>query len=124
MKRWKKIVIFALILVLPISMWASGAMASHCQMSDTSSHPTHSQMDDHVSSHANDRLPSPESNDHSNCECDYNLNCSVSGCSVTALINGISINPKLSNQTEYQFINSHIAHTDPDQLFRPPISIS
>lgn len=124
MKRWKKIVIFALILVLPISMWTSGAMASHCQMSDTSSHPAHSQMDDHVSSHANDRLLSLESNDHSNCECDYNLNCSVSGCSVTALINGISINPKLSNQTEYEIINSHIALTDPDQLFRPPISIS
>ena len=124
MKRWKKIVIFALILVLPISMWARVAMASHCQMSDTSSHSTHTQFNDHASMDANNQLPSPELYDRSKCDCDGNLNCSVSGCSVTALVNGIFINPKISNHTEYQISKSHAATTNPDQLFRPPISIS
>jgi hypothetical protein len=124
MKRWRKIVVFTMILALPISLWASVAMASHCQMPDTSSHSSHMQMDDSDSMQSHDQMQSSESNDQSNCECNDNMDCSVSGCSSTALLNGISIDSNHSTTPVYQRIQAQAEPADPDLLFRPPISIS
>ena len=122
MKRWRKIVIFTMILALPISMWASMSMASHCQNTDTSSH----SMDGNGPMLAHDQMPSPDSNNQSDCdcECDDNLNCSVSGCSVTALINETTIDLRHSTHSVYQRIQSLSDPSEPDPLFRPPISLS
>ena len=122
MKLWRMIVIFTIIFAMPFSSWASVIMASHCQVSDNTMHTMILQLDDSESMHLHDQMPSPKSNNQSNC--DDNLSCSVSGCSITALVNGITIDPNYSNHTVYQRIQSLAEPSDPDLLFRPPISLS
>lgn len=124
MKRWRKIVVFTMILALPISLWASVAMASHCQMPDTSSHSSHMQMDDNDSMQSQDQMQSSESNDQSNCECDENMNCSVSGCSATALLNGVTTDSIYSASPVYQRVQTRAEPDYPNPLFRPPIYLS
>ncbi len=121
MKLLRKIVIFTMILVMPVSSWATVMMTSHCQTSDNTSHSNTTQMDDGESMHLHHQIPSPESNHQSNCECDDNLNCSVSGCSTTALLNGIMMGPYNSDNPIYQRVQSHVEPSEPNLLFRPPI---
>ena len=122
MKLWRMIVIFTIILAMPLSSWATVMMTSHCKAADNSPLSMTTQINDGESMHLHDQMPSPESNNQSNC--DDNLSCSVSGCSITALVNGITIDPNYSNHTVYQRIQSLAEPSDPDLLFRPPISLS
>ncbi len=124
MKRWRKIVTFTMILALPISLWASVAMASHCQMTDISSHSSHALVDHNDSTQSHDQIQSSESNDQSDCECNDNMDCSASGCSSTALINEIAIDSNHSTTPVYQRIQAQAEPADPDLLFRPPIYLS
>lgn len=124
MKVFRQIVIFTMILAMPISSWATVMMTSHCQASDNASHSISSQVDDSESLHAHDQLPSSESNHQSDCECDDNMNCSISGCSATALLNGITLDSNYSTNPVYQRLQAQAEPAEPDLLFRPPISIS
>ena len=96
MNFWRKIVIFTVILAMPISSWATVTMTSHCQTSDNTSHSITAQMDNNESMQVHDQTPSPEANDHSGCGCEDNMNCSISICSSTALLNGNTIDPSNS----------------------------
>jgi len=124
MKVFRKIVIFIMIMALPITLWASVVMASHCQMPDTFSHSSHVQVDYNDSMLSHDQMQSSDSNEQSNCECDDNMDCSVSGCSSTALLNGITIDTSLLTTPVYQRIQAQVEPADPDLLFRPPIYLS
>ena len=124
MERWRKIVIFTLLLAFPISLWASASMASHCQMSDSTSHSSHAQMDENETMHSDDHESSEDSKTQSNCECDENSNCSVSSCGAIALLNDALIGLTYTKHSVYQRIHSLADPADPDLLFRPPISIS
>ncbi len=124
MKRWRKIVIVTLILAFQLSLWASASMASHCQMSDLSTHSSHAQMDENESMHGDDHETSEDSKNQSNCECDGNINCSVSSCGAIALLNKTVIDLTYTTHSVYQRIHSLVDPADPDLLFRPPISIS
>ncbi|MGI9227784.1 MAG: hypothetical protein ACR2PU_03230 [Gammaproteobacteria bacterium] len=116
MKRWRKIVIFTMILALPISMWASVSMASHCQSSDDTSH----------SEHMHDQMSSQDSNDHANCDCgcDGGLDCSVSGCSASVISNSIEFDLRYLTQSVFLQAQTRVEPSDPNLLFRPPISLS
>ena len=124
MKRWRKIVIFALLLAFPISLWASASMTSHCQMSDSTSHPAHAHMDDHISMQSDDHEISEDLKNPSNCECDEDLNCSISSCGAVALLNKTVVDFTYTTHSVYQRIHSFADPADPDLLFRPPISVS
>ncbi len=135
MKRWRKIAIFTMMLALPISMWASISMASHCQSSDDTSHSMHMQMDDgdmpvnmqeHTHEHNHDKMSSQDSNDHANCDCgcDGSTDCSVSGCSASVISNLTGFEVKHLTQSRYQQTQRHADPADPNLLFRPPISLS
>ena len=125
MKSWRIIVVFTLLLTMPISLWASVAMASHCLMSETSSHSSHAQMDhDNEPMHSDDHETSQHMNEQPNCECDENLNCSISGCGAIALLNKTAIEVPYSMHFVYQNIHSLADPVDPELLFRPPISNS
>ena len=124
MERWRKIVIITLLLAFPISLWASASMASHCQMSDSTSHSSHTQVDDSDTMHSDDHESSEDSKNQSKCECNDSMGCYTSGCSATALINGITIDFNYSAKPVYQIIKTQAEPTDPDLLFRPPISFS
>lgn len=121
MKFLRKMVIFTMILAMPISSWASVMMNSHCQTCDNPSHSLTTQLNDSDCMHGHDQIPSSESNNQSNCECDDNMNCSVSGCSATALLNGITIDPDFTTNHVYQKLRVHAEPSDPDLLYRPPI---
>jgi len=124
MKRWRKIVIFTMVLVLPISMWASFSMASHCQSSDDTSHAMHLN-DDGMHEHMHDQAPSQDddTSDHSNCDCGCggSLDCSVSGCSASVTSNTIKFDLKHLTQSTFQQIQARAEPSDPNLLFRPPI---
>jgi len=125
MKRWRKIVIFTMILALPISIWASVSMASHCQSSDDTSHSM--QMNDgDMHAHMHDQISSQNSNNNSNCVCgcDGGQDCSVSGCSVSVLSNTTGINPLYTSQSVYPSVKALAILVDSSCLFRPPISLS
>lgn len=124
MKLWRIIVIFTIILAMPLSSWASVMMASHCQVSNNTMHPMIPQLDDSESMQLHDQMPSEESNNQSDYGCDSNLNCSTSVCCVIALINGITIDPYYSGQTEYQRVQSLADSSYTSQILRPPISLS
>ncbi len=124
MKRWRKIVIFVMLLALPISMWASVTMASHCQSSDDTSHAMY-MNDDGMHEHMHDYTPpqEDENNDHSNCDCGCSgsLDCSVSGCSASLITTSIKFDLRLSSKSTYQEIQVRAEPSDPNLLFRPPI---
>jgi len=127
MKRWHRIVIFTMVLALPISMWASVSMASHCQSSDDTSHSKHMQMnDDETHEHMHDQMSSQDSNGHENCDCgcDGGLDCSISGCSVSVISNSIGFDLRHLTQSIIQQAQIFVEPSDPNLLFRPPISLS
>jgi len=124
MKNWRKIVIFTLLLAMPISLWASVAMSSHCLMPGSSSHSAHELMSEHDTMHSDGQVTSQLASEQTNCECNDNSNCSASGCGVIALLNQIKFDLIYSVHSEYQFTQSLANPVDPDLLFRPPISIS
>ncbi len=126
MKRWRKIVIFTLILVMPISLWASVSMTSHCPSSDNTSHSMHMQMDNNSHKHKHDSMSSQDINVHSNCECgcDGDQDCSVAGCSASALSNSIAFELTYFTQTIFQQAQALIKPSEPNLLFRPPIALS
>ena len=124
MKLWRMIVIFTIVLAMPLSSWATVMMASHCQVSDNTTHSMILQLDDSESMQLHDHIPTEGSNDQSDHGCHGNLNCSTSVCSGNALISGITIDPYYSDQTEYQRVQSLADPSYPDQIFRPPISLS
>lgn len=114
-------------LALPISMWANVSMASHCQSSDDTLHSMHMQMnDDDMRVHMHDQIPSNDINDHSKCDCgcDGGVDCSVSGCSVSALSNSFGFDLRYLTQTIFQQAQARAELSDPNLLFRPPISLS
>ena len=131
MKRWRKIVIFTMMLALLISMWASVSMASHCQSSDDTSHSMHMQMNDvdenqHTPEHNHGNMLAQDSNDHANCDCgcDGSTDCSVSGCSASVISNLIGFEIKHLTQSRFQQIQIQTDPADPNLLFRPPIALS
>ena len=126
MKRWRKIIIYTLILVMPISLWASVTMASHCQTSDDTSHSMHAQMDHSQHVQMQDHSAPQDIDNHNDCECGCNgeINCSVSGCSATVLLNAVGIDLLSSTQFVYQTVMTLAVPPDPHLLFRPPISLS
>ncbi len=124
MKRWRKIVIFIMILVFPVSMWASVSMSSHCQSSDDTSHSEHMQMDDgDTHNHMHDQTPSQDSNDHTDCDCgcDGTLDCSVSGCSASVISNTLKFDIQYLTQSTFQQSQVQTEPSEPTPLFRPPI---
>ncbi len=124
MKRWRKIVIFIMILVFPVSMWASVSMSSHCQSSDDTSHSEHMQMDDgDTHNHMHDQTPSQDSNDHADCDCgcDGTLDCSVSGCSASVISNTLKFDIQYLTQSTFQQSQVQTEPSEPSPLFRPPI---
>ena len=110
-----------MILAMPISSWATVMMTTHCQTPDNILHSMSTHLDGNESIHMHDQIPSPDSNNQSNCECDDNMNCSVSGCNATALLNGTAIDLSYSTHFVYQRVQSLADPTDSDLLFRPPI---
>lgn len=133
MKRWRKIVIFTMMLALPFSMWASVSMASHCQSSDDTSHSIHMQMDEgdqliaeHAQQHDHSKMLSQDANDHENCDCgcDGSADCSVSGCSASVISNLIGFEVKHLSQSRFQSTQVHADPADPNLLLRPPIALS
>ena len=124
MKQWRKIVIFIMILVIPISSWASVMMTAHCQISANTSHSMPTQVNDGESIHVRDQMSSTQSNDQSNCVYGENINCSVSGCSTMALSNTIWSERIDSIHPLYQRVQSLADPSDPNLLLRPPIYLS
>ena len=124
MKLWRKIVVVTMVFAMPISSWASVMMASHCQMSDNISHSMSTLLGNSEPMLAHDHMPSPDSNNQTGCDCDDNLNCSISGCSATALMTKITIDLRHSTHSVYQRIQSLADPSEPDPIFRPPISLS
>jgi len=127
MKRWRKTIIFIMLLVFPISMWASASMSSHCQSSDNTSHSEHMQMDDgDTHKHMQDQTPSQDSNEHADCDCgcDGSLDCSVSGCSASVISTTIKFDIQYSTQSTYQPPKVRTKPSEPNLLFRPPILTS
>jgi len=126
MKHWRKIVIYTLVLMMPISLWASVTMASHCQTSNNTSHSMHAQMDHSQHVQMQDHSTPQEIDNHNDCECGCNgeINCSVSGCSAAALMNVVGVDSIHSTQTMYQSAATLTVPPDPNPLFRPPISLS
>ena len=124
MKRWRKIVIFTMLLALPFSMWASVTMASHCQTSENTSHVMH--MNDDVHEHMHDQVPSDESSDHSNCDCGCSgsLDCSISSCSASIITTMINFDLSHISKSTFQQIQVRTQPSDPSLLFRPPIFTS
>ena len=124
MKRWRKTIIFIMILVFPISMWASVSMSSHCQSSDDTSHSEHMKMNDDDSlNHMHDQAPSQDSNEHADCDCgcDGSLDCSVSGCSASVISNTIKFDIQHLDQSTFQQFKVQTEPSEPNPLFRPPI---
>jgi len=124
MKRWRKTIIFIMLLVFPISMWASASMSSHCQSSDNTSHSEHMQMDDgDTHKHMQDQTPSQDSNEHADCDCgcDGSLDCSVSGCSASVISNMIKFDTQYLTQSTFQQFKVRTGPSEPNLLFRPPI---
>lgn len=124
MKRWRKIVVFTMLVALPISMWASVTMASHCQSSDDTSHAMHMNDEDmHEHMHGQPPLQNNDSSDHSNCDCgcDGSLDCSVSGCSASVISNTVKFDLKHLTQSTFQQLQVWAEPSDPNLLFRPPI---
>ncbi len=124
MKRWRKTIIFIMILVFPISMWASVSMSSHCQSSDDTSHSEHMQMNDgnsHI--HMHDQSPSQDSNDHADCDCgcEGSLDCSVSGCSASVISNTLKFDIQYTTQSTLKLSKVRTEPSEPNPLFRPPI---
>ena len=124
MKRWRKIVIFTLLLAFPISLWASVTMASHCQSSDDTSHAMH-MNDDGVHEHMHDQVPAhdDDSSDHSNCDCGCSgsLDCSISGCSASIITSTIKFDLRHLSKSTFQQTQVWAEPSDPTLLFRPPI---
>ena len=123
MKLGRMIVIFTVILAMPLSSWATVMMASHCQISDNTTHTMIQQLDGSESVQCHDQMSSEESNNQSDYGCD-SLNCSASVCGGHAMINGIAIDSYNLDQNEYQIVKSLAYPSCPDQIFRPPISLS
>lgn len=124
MKHWRKIVIFTMVLALPISMWASATMASHCQSFDDTSHAMHMNNDDmHEHMHDHMQLQEEDSNEHSNCDCGCNgsLDCSNSGCSASLISNTMKFDLRNLSKSSFQPIRLRAEPSNPNQLFRPPI---
>ncbi len=126
MKRWRKIVIFTMLLALSFSMWASITMASHCQTSEDTSHVKH--MNDDAHEHMHDQAPAhdDDSSDHSNCDCGCSgsLDCSMSGCSASILTTTIKFDLRHLTASTFQQIRARAEPSDPSLLFRPPIFTS
>ena len=124
MNRWRKIVIFTMVLALPTPMWASATMASHCQSSDDTFHTMH-MNDDDMHEHTHDHAPSQDDdiNDHSNCDCGCNgsLDCSISGCSASLISNTMKFDLRNLSKSSFQPIHLRAEPSDPNLLFRPPI---
>lgn len=124
MKRWRKIIIFTMLLALPVSMWASVTMASHCQSSDDRSHAMHI-SDDGMHEHMHDQTLSQDEDksDHSNCDCGCNgsIDCSISGCSASIISNTINFDLRHISKSTFQPIQVRAEPSDPNILFRPPI---
>ena len=123
MKRWRKIVIYTMLLALPLSMWASVTMASHCQSSDDTSHVMH--MNDEMHAHMHDQVPlqNDNSSDQSKCDCGCSgsLDCSMSGCSASIITTTVKIDLRHLSKSTFQQIQVRAEPSDPNLLFRPPI---
>ena len=124
MKHWRKIIIYTLILVMPISMWASVAMASHCQTSNDTS--MNGQMDHSQHMQMQDQLNDQDVDNQTDCECGCNceMNCSVSGCNAAAVTNFVGTPLINSTQLVYTGAATLVFPPDPNLLFRPPIYLS
>ena len=86
------------------------------------------QMDDNESihMHSEDQTAHQDPSEHNGCECGCNgkINCSVSGCSVAALINIVEVDTIYLSNTMHHTIEILTVPPDPNLLFRPPISLS
>ncbi len=116
-----------MMLALPASMWVSVTMASDCQLPVDTFHSQHMQMDDEdMHKYMHNQIPSQNSNDHENCDCgcDGGRDCSISGCSVSAVINTTDIHLQHTSQSLFASVKTLTILVDAGPLFRPPISLS
>lgn len=126
MEYWRKIVVLIIVVTMPISSWASITIVSHCQTTDTSSHALHTSMNDEQHVHMDHQAASDENIKNVDCECGCNsmLDCSVSGCNVTAMLGDSELKPRTLTQVVRPSVETVIPTPDPHTLFRPPISPS
>lgn len=129
MKYRRLLISFILMVVLPVSNFASVITGSHCHTSDNSSnssHPMHAQIDEDQHEHVQKHVSSEAVDNHTDCECgcNGNVNCFVSGCSAAVLLNAIGIDSIHFTQSIYLDIETLAIPPDPQLPFRPPISLS
>ena len=114
-------------LAIPTSNFASVIVASHCQIPNGTSNSMHMPIDEHESSsvHCEDQIVPQEFNVHDDCECECNveINCTVSGCSAVALINLFDFTQINLSKSMYTNVVVFTAPPDPDLLLRPPTSL-
>ncbi len=124
MNIWRKIVTFTLILAMPMSSWATVMMNSHCQTADNTSHTEIVQVDDSDTLYMHDHMVSDDSG-HATCDgCEDNMNCSVSICSASAMLDSVVMAISDHSHFDYQRMLS-FAHTmGPTLPYRPPITFS
>ena len=116
---------YILMLAIPTSNFASVIVASHCQESTSSPHSMHMQMDENKSMHIEDHKAHQEPSVHDDCKCECNVevNCTVSGSSTAALINVLEFTPINLSKSMYTNLVIFTAPPDPDLLLRPPTSL-
>ncbi len=124
MNAWRKIVVFTLMLIMPMSSWAVVTMKSGCSVSGHDSYSMTAQMDDNDAIHQHEHNYSQDTFHSSDNQCEDNVSCSVSICSATALFESVSIN--LNDTSRFTILrNLPFAHpSDPTLPFRPPIFFS
>lgn len=86
----------------------------------------HSQSNDGQQMHMNHHVAPEAVDNSSDCECGCSgvMDCSVSGCSSAALLNGAELKFKSFSQSAGQLVRSLAPSPDPHLLFRPPIFLS
>jgi hypothetical protein len=86
----------------------------------------HVQIDGEQFIHMNHQMESQEINNDTDCECGCNdiLDCSVSGCHATALLNDDEIKFRPFPQSVSPQVSAFVPSPDSCPLFRPPIFLS
>ena len=116
-------------LAIPTSNFASVIVASHCQTLNSTQHSMQMrmQMDEKESMHmhSEDHKAHQDTSVHEDCKCECNLeiNCTVTGSSAAALINVLEFTPINLSNSMYSNLVIFAAPPDPDLLLRPPTSL-
>lgn len=128
MKYLRLVMFYILMLAIPTSNFASVIVASHCQTSNSPQHSIQMQIDENESMHMHneDHKAHQDTSVHDDCKCDCNveINCTVSGSSAAALITAFGLAPINLSSSMYTNLVVFTAPPDPDLLLRPPTSLT